>query len=83
MLTATAVPATSAAPATVAATPPARAAVTTGAPARDDPPPVRVHIGRLEVRASLTESPRPQPLPAPSEPEGLSLSDYLRGRRGA
>jgi hypothetical protein len=45
--------------------------------------PVRVHIGRLEVRANLQEASQPRPLPEPSEPEELSLSDYLRGRRGA
>jgi len=56
----------------------------TVAAARDEQPPVRVHIGRLEVRANLGEPPpRPQPLPTPREPEGLSLSDYLRGKRGA
>jgi hypothetical protein len=60
--------------------PPAPAAA---AAARDEPPPVRVHIGRLEVRASLEEAPRRQPLAAPRQPDGLSLSDYLRGRRGA
>ena len=46
-----------------------------------EPPPVRVHIGRLEVRANVQEQPRPAPPPQPAEPEGLSLSDYLRGRR--
>jgi hypothetical protein len=45
-------------------------------------PPVRVHIGRLEVRANVQEQPgRAAPLPQPAEPEGLSLADYLRGRR--
>jgi hypothetical protein len=60
---------------------PAPAAAT--ASAREEPPPVRVHIGRLEVRANLHEPPRREPRPEPREPEGLSLSDYLRGRRGA
>ena len=47
-----------------------------------EPPPVRVHIGRLEVRANVQEQQRPAPpVPQPAEPEGLSLSDYLRGRR--
>jgi hypothetical protein len=64
----------------VTAPPSAPAAVTT---AREEPPPVRVHIGRLEVRANLQEQPRPAPVlqPQPAEPEGLSLSDYLRGKR--
>ena len=57
-------------------TPAATAAV------RDQPPPVRVHIGRLEVRANL-ESPAPPPRPAEPAPQGLSLSDYLRGKRAA
>jgi len=77
----TAVPATPAVPVPAApAGPPAPAAA---AAARDEPPPVHVHIGRLEVRASLEEAPRPQPLTAPRQPDGLSLSDYLRGRRDA
>jgi hypothetical protein len=76
---ATAVPvlASAAAP-VVTAPPPAPAAVTT---TREEQPPVRVHIGRLEVRANLQEQPRPVPVPQPAEPEALSLSDYLRGRR--
>ena len=76
-----AAPATPAAP--VLAAPAGAVAPAAVAAARDEPPPVRVHIGRLEVRASLEEAPRPQQLPEPREPEGLSLSDYLRGRRGA
>ena len=77
--TAVPVPARPAAP-VVIAPPPTAATVTT---AREKPPPVRVHIGRLEVRASLQEQPRPAPVlqPQPAEPEGLSLSDYLRGER--
>jgi hypothetical protein len=46
-------------------------------------PPVRIHIGRLEVRAVLPDPPR---APRPRErlaPDGLSLADYLRGRRDA
>jgi hypothetical protein len=41
-----------------------------------------VHIGRLEVRASL-EQPAPQPRrrEEPRRPPELSLSDYLRGRQ--
>lgn len=80
-VTVSAVPATPAVPVPAApAGPPTPAAA---AAARDEPPPVRVHIGRLEVRASLEEAPRPQPLAVPRQPDGLSLSDYLRGRRGA
>jgi hypothetical protein len=49
-----------------------------------DEPPVRVHIGRLEVRANLEQTP---PQPSPREPdrpeEGPSLADYLRGRQSA
>jgi hypothetical protein len=52
--------------------------------ARDDAPPVRVHIGRLEIRANVQEPPRPQPAPRESRrAEELSLGDYLRGRRDA
>jgi hypothetical protein len=76
--TAVPVPATPAAP--VAAAPsPVPAAVATQ---REEPPPVRVHIGRLELRANVQEQPRSAPsMPQPAEAEGLSLSDYLRGRR--
>jgi hypothetical protein len=51
-------------------------------PVADDPP-VRVHIGRLEVRANLEQPPRRQPSRGPARPQGQSLSDYLRGRRSA
>ena len=74
------VPATPAVP-VVSAPAPAPAAVAVAA--LEEPPPVRVHIGRLEVRANLQEAPRPAPVPQAAEPEGLSLSDYLRGRREA
>jgi hypothetical protein len=48
-----------------------------------DEPPVRVHIGRLEVRANL-EQPPPKPARRqPERPQGQALSDYLRGRRSA
>ena len=48
-----------------------------------DEPPVRVHIGRLEVRANL-EQPAPKPQRRePARPQGPTLSDYLRGRRSA
>jgi len=51
---------------------------------RDEPRAVRVHIGRLEVRANLQEAPQqPQRGTRQAPPEGLSLSDYLRGRREA
>jgi hypothetical protein len=49
--------------------------------ASTQPPPVRVHIGRLEVRATVQGPPRPQPHRAEPREPGLSLSDYLRGRR--
>jgi hypothetical protein len=86
---ATAVPAP-AAP-TVRATPavPALAPLTTAAPpapathAHDESPTVRVHIGRLEVRANLEEAPRPARREQDAPLEGLSLSDYLRGKRVA
>jgi hypothetical protein len=49
--------------------------------ARAELPTVRVHIGRLEVRADVQEQPlRAERAPAP-RPQELSLSDYLRGRR--
>jgi hypothetical protein len=75
----------------VPATPTSREAVVNGAAApvpataaHDEPPPVRVHIGRLEVRANLQDSPPPpQPRPTDSRPQGLSLADYLRGKREA
>jgi hypothetical protein len=48
-----------------------------------DEPPVRVHIGRLEVRANL-EQPAPKPpRREPERPQSPTLSDYLRGRRSA
>jgi hypothetical protein len=43
-------------------------------------PPVRVHIGRLEVRANLEQPQRQRPRREPERPQGLTLSDYLRGR---
>jgi hypothetical protein len=64
-----------------AAEPPRAAAPRTAA--REEQPAVRVHIGRLEVRATLPE-PAPQAArrEAPRPPD-LSLSDYLRGKRAA
>jgi hypothetical protein len=47
----------------------------------EEPPPVHVHIGRLEVRANVPEPPRERPRREPSRPEALSLADYLRGKR--
>jgi hypothetical protein len=44
-----------------------------------EPPPVRVTIGRIEVRA--VASPPPPPRPAPQRPEPLSLDEYLEVRR--
>jgi hypothetical protein len=46
-------------------------------------PTVRVHIGRLEVRANVQAPVGQQPLRQPSHPVGLSLADYLRGKREA
>ena len=58
--------------ATPAASPALRAA---------EPEPVRIHIGRVEVRANLEPSPAP-PRRSPQSPEpALSLPDYLRGER--
>ena len=48
-----------------------------------EPPTVRVHIGRLEVRANLQEAPPPRPRRAETAPPGPSLADYLRGHRTA
>jgi hypothetical protein len=50
----------------------------------EEEPAVRIHIGRLEVRANVQQPP-PRPLPRrEDEPvRGLSLSDYLRGKREA
>jgi hypothetical protein len=46
------------------------------------PEPARVHIGRLEIRATVQEEPKPQPRrPAPRRSETLTLGDYLRGSR--
>jgi hypothetical protein len=51
------------------------------APPRREEPPVRVHIGRLEVRANIQPPPPERPRREPPRPEGLSLADYLRGQR--
>ena len=81
------VPVVAVAPTVVPATPLPRAGPTPAAPTaavmveRDDAAVVRVHIGRLDVRANLQEAPKRPPRRAETRPEGLSLSDYLRGRR--
>jgi hypothetical protein len=74
---AVAVPARRAAPLTV---PAPSVAQMQASVAGDEQPPVRVHIGRLEVRANLHEAPRSEPRRQEPEPEGLALSDYLRGK---
>jgi hypothetical protein len=90
-------PRTSAAPVIVRATPVTAAApvirhvaetrlqrVHSVATVAADEPPVRVHIGRLEVRANLEQPPqKPKSRPERAAAEGLSLSEYLRGRKGA
>ena len=48
-----------------------------------DEPPVRVHIGRLEVRANLEQPASKPERREPQRPQGPTLSDYLRGRRTA
>ena len=48
-----------------------------------DEPPVRVHIGRLEVRANLEQPAPKQRRSQPAASQGPALSDYLRGRRSA
>ncbi|MQA99730.1 MAG: hypothetical protein GEU78_05475 [Actinobacteria bacterium] len=47
----------------------------------EEPPPVRVHIGRLEVRANLNQAPRQPSRHETRQSERLSLADYLRGKR--
>jgi hypothetical protein len=47
--------------------------------ARPEPPPVRVTIGRIEVRA-VAPPPTP-PRPTPQRPAPLSLDEYLEARR--
>ena len=50
--------------------------------AADRAPVVQIHIGRLDVRANLDAAPAAAPpVPTPTEP-GLSLADYLAGKRG-
>jgi hypothetical protein len=47
------------------------------------PPTVRVHIGRLEVRANLQAAPAPPPPRQREQEQALPLGEYLRGKRGA
>jgi hypothetical protein len=51
--------------------------------ARAEAPVVRVHIGRLEVRASVHEAPPPGWARERRAPPELALGDYLRGERTA
>ncbi len=60
---------------------PAAAAAEIVARPRDEQPAVRVHIGRLEVRANLQPAPAQPPRREDARSEGLSLADYLRGKR--
>jgi len=72
---------TPAAPAVAAAREPALSAP--AAPTRHEEPVVRVHIGRLEVRANLQQHAPEQPRREAPRDEGPSLTDYLRGKREA
>ena len=61
---------------------PERAAAVPAPGARaEDVPSVRVHIGRLEVRANIQQAPPQLPRRAEPRTQELSLSDYLRGKR--
>ncbi|MFN2417709.1 MAG: hypothetical protein ABR593_02140 [Candidatus Limnocylindria bacterium] len=59
-------------------------AIRSATPSAPEPPAVRVHIGRLEIRANLPEAAPVRP-PARQVREeaatGVSLADYLRGAR--
>jgi hypothetical protein len=46
-----------------------------------EPPVVRIHIGRIDVRAITPPPPQPASKPAPAQPR-LTLDDYLRQREG-
>jgi hypothetical protein len=77
------VPAAAARPAPFeVAAPPMRSA---SPPLDDTSPTVRIHIGRLEVRANLVDPAPPRSRARDQddarEPARLSLSDYLRGER--
>ena len=43
---------------------------------------VQVHIQHLEVRAPTSGARRPGPAPRPAPAAGVSLGEFLRGRRG-
>jgi hypothetical protein len=63
---------------------PERAAAVPAPAARaEEVPSVRVHIGRLEVRANLQQAPPQRARRAEPRAPELSLSDYLRGKREA
>lgn len=76
-----AAPLTQALPATRVGAPSSGLSRGSAAPPRAEAPPVRVHIGRLEVRANLQPPVREQPRREAPRPEGVSLADYLRGQR--
>lgn len=48
---------------------------------RAEPPVVRIHIGRIDVRAVTPPPSQPASKPAPAQPR-LTLDDYLRQREG-
>jgi hypothetical protein len=62
---------------------PERASAAPAPTSADEAPPVRVHIGRLEVRANLQQAPPQRPRRAEPRAQELTLSDYLRGKREA
>jgi translation initiation factor IF-2 len=62
---------------------PARSGVPAGGrPRAAAGPTIRVHIGRVEVRAVVPAAPAPPPRPARPPGPRLSLEDYLRSRDG-
>jgi translation initiation factor IF-2 len=68
--------------ATRPAAPAGRATTATQAPAPPAPPPIRISIGRIEVRAVLlAPPPPPAPVAAPAAPL-VTLDAYLRERTG-
>jgi hypothetical protein len=59
-------------------------AIRSASPSPPEPPAVRVHIGRLEIRANLPEAGPVRPPARQVRDEaarGVSLADYLRGAR--
>jgi len=81
-----AVPTAIAAPVTSVVSTPLRApalAPADAAHAAVESPAVRVHIGRLEVRANLQQPAPSEPARGEGRPQELSLADYLRGKRVA